>query len=803
MIFARTNLPGTTGSNLGARQPNPTFPHFIAVVRHATPRARAGGQPICYRALMMMTKKLFALGAFIVIAAMSAHAADDPATRRLAPVAAHAMSAADKVNLDGKLDEPFWSNAAPINAFQAYRPREEPAKVKTEARIAFDGAALYIGIIAYDPNPEKIEAPLVRRDQVFGSQDFMAIHVDPVGTRKFAQIFRVNAAGSVGDGLYSEDNGNEDFSPDFEWEAATHRRADGWSAELRIPFSTLRYASPPAQNWSIQIVRGIAREETFRIANGRVPRDGNCQMCFAQTLSGMTNIPDGREFRVTPNITMRTSRDRETGRATVRASEAVVGVDLKYRPTPNWVIDATINPDFSQVELDSPQLAANAQFALFFPEKRPFFLEGADILSAPQNAIYTRSIGDPAWGVRATTRGDGGDFTILAARDVGKGLTLLPGSLGNGAALQNSPALATIMRGHLVAGAATWGALLTDRRAERGPTLQNTVVGADVVWRPTGELRTGASLLFSDTKDEQNKINGKTHAQDTSAVADYNYRTDKLSLGGGVRHVGADYRADSGFATQTGYTGGGHEIRLRFQDSWGFNEIAPYLSVEYNRSAAGQLLYQQNNIGVYASYKKTEFGFEARPNQRVRFRTEGKPLKRDQFYGWVAAQPGGIVPNLYAEAAIGDRADVPNNRMGRGYYVSANATIRVGDRWEIEPRIEDSAVDTREKVIGAKRIVHERAVQVASVYHFTARDNLRAIFQYGGVRRTQALFESRVAPLEKSEVASLVYGHRRGLGTNFYVGLNASRALEPQSGYGRRIVEAFVKASYSFDVSTW
>lgn len=729
--------------------------------------------------------------------------AQDPSVRRIPAVSALALSASDKVNLDGKLDEAFWSKAAPINEFRTYRPREEAAKFRTEARIVYDANALYIGIIAYDDHPEKIEAPLVRRDQVFGTQDFMAVHIDPVGTRKFAQIFRVNAAGAVGDGLYSESNQNEDYSPDFEWDAATHIRSDGWSLEMRIPFSTLRYGSPPSENWSIQIVRGVTREETFRIGNARIPRDSNCLMCFAQTLSGMTNIPDGREFRVIPNITMRTSRDRENGQALRRASEAVAGVDFKYRPTPNWVIDGTINPDFSQVELDTPQLAANAQFALFFPEKRPFFLEGADILSAPQNAIYTRAIGDPAWGVRATSRGDDGDFTMLAARDVGKGLTLLPGSLGTGAALQSAPALATIARGHLFFGNWTLGALLTDRRTEEGPTLQNTVIGVDAVWRPNGEFRALASVLYADTKDQQNKINGKTEASDVSALIDYNYRTNKLAIGGGVRHVGADYRADNGFASQVGYTGASQEFRFRYQDVGGFNEVAPYLNLEYSRSAAGQLLYQQGNMGLFASYKKTEFGFEVRPNQLIRFRESGSPLKRDQFYAWVASSPGGVVSNFYAETAFGDRADVPNNRMGRGYFIAANATIRIGGRWEIEPRIEDAIVDTRENVTGSKRIVHERAVQIASVYHFTARDNIRAIFQYGGVRRTPALFESKVAPLEKNEVASLVYGHRRGLGTNFYVGLNASRAEEPQSGYGRRIIEAFVKASYSFDVSRW
>ena len=134
-------------------------------------------------------------------------------------------------------------------------------------------------------------------------------------------------------------------------------------------------------------------------------------MCYAQTLSGMTELPAGRELTVTPELTLRRTSDKTNGdgHGDGRAAnnKLVVSADMKFRPRADLVFDATLNPDFSQVELDAPQLASNAQFALFYPEKRPFFLEGADILSTPLAAIYTRSITDPAWGARLTRRSDG------------------------------------------------------------------------------------------------------------------------------------------------------------------------------------------------------------------------------------------------------------------------------------------------------------------------------------------------------------------------------------------------------------
>ena len=400
--------------------------------------------------------------------------AQTPVERRNASITATAFLPGERIVLDGKLDDAVWQRIAPMTEFYEYRPQDGgAAKFPTEARVAYDKEALYIGVSATDLEPGRIDAPLVRRDQVLGSQDLFAIHIDPVGTRKFAQIFRFNAAGAIGDGLFNEDTTNEDYSPDFEFEVRTARSATGWTGELRIPFSTLRYSNPPSATWSIQIVRGISRDQQYRFANGRIPRDSNCFLCYAQTLEGMNDLPAGREFTVTPQMTLRRATDQINNAARASKSDLVVGVDVKFRPRPDLVFDATINPDFSQVELDTPQLARNAQFALFFPEKRPCFLEGADILSSPFNgAIYTRSINDPAWGARLTQRSGGNDFTFLTARDNGKGFILLPAPLNTGFANQESKSQATIGRFRSHIGSLTLGGLITDRTYESRPAMR-------------------------------------------------------------------------------------------------------------------------------------------------------------------------------------------------------------------------------------------------------------------------------------------------------------------------------------------
>ncbi len=740
--------------------------------------------------------------------------------RRLAPSSATRLNADDEIKLDGKLDEGFWQRIPPINQFFEYSPRDGvEAKFKSEARIAFDDRALYIGLTAFDPDPSKIDAPLVRRDEVYGSQDFFAVEIDPIGNRKFAQIFRVSASGGVGDGLISEDSGNEDYSPDFEWEAKASRSATGWTAEMRIPFSSLRYSQPPSENWSILIIRALARDEVYRFANARIPRDTNSFVLYAQTLAGMTNLPAGKEFTVTPQITARRSSERINNGSSTSRNNLVLSADVKYRPRPDLVFDATINPDFSQVELDSPQLAANAQFALFFPEKRPFFLEGADILSTPINAIYTRAISDPAWGARVTQRNNGTDFVFLTVRDDGKGLILLPQAYGTNIATQSTKSQASIARFRANLGTFTVGALFTDRTYEKRKDdnsaadttlsipLTNRVGGVDVVWKPTGELRVRAQALVSNTNDRRNatEIAEGTPKSDTALLADYNYRDAKWNLAGGVEHSGRGFRADNGFVSQVGYRNAYQETQRKWTDVGVFNEIAPLILLAQKRDLDGRILEQNHHLGIYFGLpRSTNVFLEWRPVELVRGRPEGTPKKRSQFYANFSSNPGRFLSSIYAETVIGERFDFANNRVTNGYFFNASANLRLGDRWELEPRIDNAALIAKEEVPGSNKILQERAVQIKSVYHFSARDTLRVIGQYSATRRSPSLYVSpNVSPFEKTQTLSVVYGHRRGLGTNFYLGLTSSQTVEPSRQFKRQQAEVFAKWSWAFDGANW
>jgi hypothetical protein len=193
----------------------------------------------------------------------------------------HHLAPGEKVVLDGKLDEPAWQLAPLMDQFWEHQPQEKvPAKVRTEARFMYDRQALYVGVRAFDPDMSKLRAPFARRDNVLADQDMLTVYIDPVGNRKFAHFFRVNPRGSIGDGLYNDDTSNEDTSPDIEFEVVTGRFEGGWTAEFRIPFSSLRYADPPSNRWSVLVHRIWPREQQYRMSNAMLPRELTCLICL-------------------------------------------------------------------------------------------------------------------------------------------------------------------------------------------------------------------------------------------------------------------------------------------------------------------------------------------------------------------------------------------------------------------------------------------------------------------------------------------------------------------------------------------
>ncbi len=333
-----------------------------------------------------------------------------------------AQRTAGEYVIDGRLDEAGWQDAVPIETWYETRPGDnvEP-KVANVAYLLFDDRYLYAGFEFADPEPGKIRAPLADRDNVPSSTDYGGVILDASNDARTAQMFLANPRGIQYDAITS-DAADEDSAPDFFWESAGAITENGWTLEMRIPFASLRYKESDPEQWGILLYRNWPRDYRYQMFTSRLPRDSNCFICNVRPLTGLAGLPSGSHFVIAPyaNANQMSLPAGDLGSPLVdQGAEGEFGLDAKWLPNPNTIFDATLNPDFSQIESDTAQIAANERFALFFPEKRQFFLEGVDLFSTPINAVFTRTFTAPRWGTRAT--GEVGDVHLHHARRRGPG----------------------------------------------------------------------------------------------------------------------------------------------------------------------------------------------------------------------------------------------------------------------------------------------------------------------------------------------------------------------------------------------
>jgi hypothetical protein len=337
--------------------------------------------------------------------------------------------------IDGRLDDAAWE-AAPVLADSVQRQPVEGAAPteRTEIRLLFDDRALYVGARMYKDDPASIQAPVSRRDQ--GAQaEHLWISLDTWLDRRTAYSFGVTAAGTRLDRYHPEDDANAwDDAFDPVWEARVARDSLGWTAEMRIPFSQLRFTAAREQRWGLNVSRlnPLSREEVFWIA---VPTQERGWASRFGLLTGIEGIAPARRLEVMPYVaaSARLAADPGTGNPFDDGSsgQARVGGDLKVGLGPALTLEATVNPDFGQVEADPAEVNLSA-FETFFPERRSFFIEGSRLLEGRGPAyFYSRRIGATP---RGPARGDHVDYprtsTILGA---GKLTGRLPGGTAVGA----------------------------------------------------------------------------------------------------------------------------------------------------------------------------------------------------------------------------------------------------------------------------------------------------------------------------------------------------------------------------------
>ncbi|HZH32326.1 MAG TPA: DUF5916 domain-containing protein [Pyrinomonadaceae bacterium] len=336
--------------------------------------------------------------------------------------------------IDGKLDEDIWRQAAVLKDFYQISPGDNIApSLATEVYLAYDARTLYIAFRAHD-DPSKVRATVAKRDDVLSNEDSVRVLLDTFNDRRKAYVLVFNPLGIQQDGIRTEGQG-VDFSFDLVMESKGALNGEGYVVEAAIPFKSLKYESGRDKLWGLQVFRQIQRFNNETDSWMPISRDINGLLNQAGHITGIENISTERTIDFIPSLTVseegrrvRTLAPRdapfgfvEPGRFVNQSVKLDPGFTGKFAISPTMTLDLALNPDFAQVEADQLVVTTNQRFPIFFPERRPFFLEGIEIFQTPLGVVNTRTIVDPDIALKLTGRRGANTYGLLVASDNGPG----------------------------------------------------------------------------------------------------------------------------------------------------------------------------------------------------------------------------------------------------------------------------------------------------------------------------------------------------------------------------------------------
>lgn len=705
------------------------------------------------------------------------------------------------IAIDGDLSDPAWGEVPPIDGWLETNPGDNiPAKVGNRGFLAYDDQFFYAAFDFEDPDPKSIRAPLGDRDNVPSYTDYGGVILDSTNDGKSAQMFLANPRGIQYDAMSSDASG-EDDSPDYFWESAGRITEHGWTLEMKIPFSSLRYTDPNPERWGILLYRNRPRDFRYQMFSSALPRSSACFICNVRPLVGLRDLPSGSHWVVAPYLTANQSAEPRgelgSGLRTDDPSSEI-GLDAKWIPNPNTVIDATINPDFSQIEADTPQIAANERFALFFPEKRPFFLESVNLLSTPIQAVYTRTFTSPRAGLRATGGTERTRYTVFVGEDRGGGSVILPGPEGSDFADQDFSSRVAVGRIRHDFGKSFASFLYAGRDNEDGS--YNRVAGPDFQWRPSASDTVTGQVLYSwsetpDRPDLADIWDGR-RLTGHDALLWWNRQTPTWDYYLRGEDVSEGFRADNGFVPQVGFRGGVFEVgrTIRPVDR-PVSRIRLFTYGTYQEDRDGGLLFQEVVPGfgldtLLNTFARLELGFDE-------IGTGGERFRRFQLRPTLQVRPGGVISQVILQGAWGDQVDFAELRKASGWTGTLQVDLRPTDHLQVQllgsRRVLDVPVDGEDQ-----RLLTADVARLRGVYNFSAKSWLRLVGQWVETRRDPALYSSEVDAKSGGFAGSAVFAYKLNWQTLLFLGYGDERELDLTSELQPAHRELFLKVSYAF-----
>ena len=716
----------------------------------------------------------------------------------------HISRAAGAIRIDGQLSDPGWQGATRVDQWFETNPGDniEP-KAKSVAYMTYDDRFLYAAFEFEDPQPRNIRAPYNDRDRIGGNtDDYAGLILDTRNDGKTAILFLVNPRNIQYDAVSDDTTGNEDSSPDFFWDSATRITSTGWILEMRIPFSSLRYSGANPNEWGVMLYRNWPRDRRYQMFANKLPRGSNCFICNESKLTGLADLPPGGHLVTAPYVTARRVeeiRDGVIGSPLVNhPASGDGGLDVKWTPTPYMALDATVNPDFSQIESDAAQISTNERFAIYFPEKRPFFLEGVELFSTPIQAVYTRTITAPRFGARTTGKSGNNAYTFLVAQDRGGGLVILPSPTSSDVADQEFASTVGIGRIRHDFGRSFVSLLLTDR--ENGGDSHNRVLGPDFQWKTDHNSITGQFLISdsrtpnrTDLADEWNGQSLRGHAGDLQ----YSFSSTKWDYFAEGKDITDQFRADNGFLPQVGYRSTYHEVGYTIRPTTGFFSRERFFAMtQYDTRQDGSQLYRLLSFGwgsdgKYQSFNRWRYAYEkVRAGERL--------FQRHQLLFSEQFSLGRTLSAIGATGWIGQQVDFTNIRLGRGASINPFATIRPTNHLQLDLT---AGVSWLNVPLAAEhdRVFTSQVERVRASYTFNSKMFLRTIVQNERTNSNQSLYIDEVDQHEGSVSSQILFAYKLNWQTVMYVGYGDLREVMPvENEFRPSNRQFFFKLSYAF-----
>ncbi|MGX5174172.1 DUF5916 domain-containing protein [Aliikangiella sp. IMCC44653] len=697
--------------------------------------------------------------------------------------------------IDGFIQDDEWAEATQVELKYNINPGDStPAPVKTYAYMMEDGENLYIAFKAFDPEPEKIRAYIRDQDAIF-QDDFVGVILDTFNDERKGFEFFVNPMGSQGDLTRDDTLNNEDSSWNTVWDSAGQLSKDGYMVEMAIPFRALRFNSKLSeQTWGIQFLRIYPRDSRMTLADNPTDRNLQCTLCQVNKVTGMKGLKsEGYNLEVTPTVTYVNQKVREVnpvGAWEQTSDEPEFGVDARWGLTENWIVNGTINPDFSQVEADDVQLDINRTFSLFYREARPFFLDGADYFDSQNRLVHTRNIADPDYGLKLTGKQNGHSLGVIAANDQSTSF-LLPSSLGSGlAVLEDTASDIFVARSqHDFDNQNNLGVLVTHRSAT---DYKNSVVAVDGKYYFTEKDILSYQLMQSDSEnpesiqfdDDNQRVLDPTQS-DLAYTIGYRHNDQNYVIRANYNDYGKDFRADMGFVPQVDYRKlilGGEYIWYGEKDSkW--TRLSLFGDWDKTLDQSGKMLEQE-----------TELHMNVRGP--LQFISNFGVVSRKRYYDEQYFNEDGVM--VYFElkpltsltignfSRFGDQVDFANSQLGK---------IKVFEpyvRWQIGKHMSANISYTNHLLkVNGEKLFRAELSDIKLAYQFSVRSRLSLTLQGVNVHRNTPMYnrnqdtdpDNDVSARKKRFGTKLIYSYKINPRSLVYVGYsdNAVESDEVQS----------------------